>query len=57
MGTFNNDDGEDDDARERERDLFDRARIQTFLLLENVTPFLGGVVFRVFTHLFFSLSL
>lgn len=54
MGTCN-DDGEDD-ARARERDLFDRARIQT-LLLENVTPFFWGVVFRVFTHLFFSLSL
>lgn len=41
MGTFNNDDGEDD-ARERERDLFDRARIQTLMLLENVTPFFWG---------------
>ena len=43
---------EEEDARER--DLFERAH-QT--LLENVTPFLGGVVFRVFTHLFLSLSL
>ena len=43
---------EEEDARER--DLFERAH-QT--LLENVTPFFGGVMFRVFTHLFFSLSL
>ena len=50
MGT-SNDDGEED---ARERDLFERAH-QT--LLENVTPFFWGVVFRVFTHLFFiSLS-
>ena len=48
-----NDDGEED---ARERDLFEqRAHPKT--LLENVTPFFGGVVFRVFTHLFFiSLS-
>ena len=42
---------EEEDARER--DLFERAH-QT--LLESVTPFFWGVVFRVFTHLFLSLS-
>ena len=38
----------------RARETFSNARIA---LLENVTPFFGGVMFRVFTHLFFSLSL
>ena len=37
----------------RARETFSNARIA---LLENVTPFFGGVVFRVFTHLFLSLS-
>ena len=37
----------------RARETFSNARIA---LLENVTPFFGGVMFRVFTHLFLSLS-